>query len=34
MRVLYLGIQGLQHPAEQDRLLTYLRMSFGQDGQR
>lgn len=28
------GCQGLKHPAEQDRLLTYLQMNFGRDGQR
>jgi HAD domain in Swiss Army Knife RNA repair proteins len=28
------GCQGLKHPAEQDRLLTYLQMNFGPDGQR
>ena len=28
------GCQGLKHPAEQDKLLTYLQMNFGRDGHR
>jgi hypothetical protein len=28
------GLAGLKNPAEQDRLLTYLQMNFGPEGQR
>lgn len=28
------GCEGLKHPSEQDRLLTYLQANFGRDGQR
>ncbi len=28
------GCKGLKHPAEQDRLLTYLQVNFGRDGQQ